>query len=294
VAKKTRRRGAPKQPPAEVGETLVETVAVEPPRRDPWYRDANKLTLIGLVVTVVVAVFGDDLASRVGDLFKRSPGLEQRVREAIEECRQDGFECKTSKSIVIANGTGELTAVGVDLIDKKVMSSPAGSAVLVFDKSGGLRWKSPIQSFTPGFGLTALETDVTNHLFVSFAVTNHSGIAWVVDPSVVPVQTFGTVGGSPLAVDGFEDPDFSGVRRLTAFREGWPANAQNPTTSRDVFVWDGKSYVFKGCELLGPSTSEGDRKVLEVRRPGTPQCTAPIGKYSVDLDGDRKPTADPP
>jgi hypothetical protein len=262
--------------------------------KTPWYRDANKLALAALIVAVVVLLFGDDLVTRVGGWFKGTPSLEERVRDAIEECGQDGFECKTSKSIVIANGAGELTAVGVDLVDKNLMSSSAGSAVLVFDKSGGLRWKSPIQSFLPGYGLTSLDTDVTNHLFVRFAVTNHSGIAWVIDPSATPVQTFGTVGGTGLVVDTYEEPNFAGVRRLITYREGWPANTRNPSTSRDVFEWNGTAYVHKGCEIVGPIDQDGRREVLRSIPAGSATCARPVGKYSVDLDGDRKPSADPP
>ncbi|MFI7059642.1 hypothetical protein ACIBL3_01555 [Kribbella sp. NPDC050124] len=273
----------------------------EPPPTAPakqpwssWLKDANKLALAALIVAVVVLLVGDDLVSRVGGWIKGSPSLDERVRAAIEECRQDGFECKTSKSIVIANGAGELTAVGVDLVTKEELSSSAGSAVLVFDKSGDLRWKSPIQSFLPGYGLTALDTDVTNHLFVSFAVTNHSGIAWVIDPSATPPQTFGSVGGTGLVVDAYEEPTFAGVRRLITYREGWPANTRNPSTSRDVFEWNGTAYVHKSCEVVGPIDANGRRQVLRTLQAGSAKCLQPVGKYSVDLDGERKPTADPP
>jgi hypothetical protein len=259
-----------------------------------WLRDGNKLALAALVVAVVVLLVGDDLVSRMGGWIKGTPSLDERVRGAIEECRQDEFECKTTKSIVIANGAGELTAVGVDLVDKDMMDSSAGSAVLVFDTSGGLRWKSPIQSFLPGYGLAGLDTDVTNHLFVSFSVTNHSGIAWVIDPSATPVQTFGTVGGTGLVIDAYDSPNFAGVRRLVTYREGWPANTRNASTSRDVFEWNGTTYVHKLCDHIGPIAPDGQRQVLRVIPAGADKCRTPIGKYSVDLDGERKPTADPP
>lgn len=269
--------------------------ATEQPERSPWYRDGTKLTWIGIGLAVVVALFGDNLWARIGGLFHREPSLQQRVEQAIEECRQDGFSCRTTKSIVIANGAGELTAVGVDLVNQNLAGGAAsGSAVLVFDAAGGLRWKSPIQSFLPGYGLTGLDTDVTNHLFVRFAVTNHSGIAWVIDPSTTPVQTFGTVGGSGLVVDAYDEPNFAGVRRLLTYREGWPANTRNPSTSRDVFEWNGSAYVHRGCEVVGPVDADGGRAVQGLRPAGTAAYRRPIGKYSVDLDGERAAGTSPP
>lgn len=247
-----------------------------------------------LAIALIVLVFGDSLGTRAIGLVRGKPSLEERIEQAIEECEQDGFSCRTTKSVVIANGTGELTAVGVDLVTEDELESRAGSAVLVFDSSGALRWKSPIQSFAPGYGLGALETDVTNHLFVSFAVTNHSGIAWVLDPSTTPVQTFGTVGGSGLVIDGYEEPNLAGLRRLTAYREGWPANTLNPTTSRDVFEWNGTTYVFKSCEIVGQRSPDGELPVRRVIPAGTGTCKHPIGKYSVDLDGDRAASTQPP
>ncbi|MGW7686571.1 hypothetical protein ACWGID_37865 [Kribbella sp. NPDC054772] len=267
---------------------------VKAPERSRWYRDGTILTWIGIALAILVALFGDNLWSRLTGLFDREPSLQHRVEQAIAECRQDGYECRTTKSIVIANGAGALTAVGVDLIDKNLSGSAAGSAVLVFDASGGLRWTSPIQSFQPGYGLTGLDTDVTNHLFVSFAVTNHSGIAWVIDPSTTPVQTFGSVGGSGLVIDGYEEPTFAGVRRLHTYREGWPANTRNPSTSRDVFEWNGSRYVHRGCELVGPIEADGNRQVQAMRPAGSARCRQPVGKYSVDLDGDRAAGAQVP
>ena len=135
---------------------------------------------------------------------------------------------------------------------------------------------------------------MTNHLFVSFAVTNHSGIAWVIDPSATPVQTFGSVGGTGLVVDAYQEPNFAGVRRLITHREGWPADTRNPSTSRDVFEWNGTTYVHKACEVVGPIDPDGQRQLLRTIQAGSAKCLRPVGKYSVDLGGERKPTADPP
>ena len=95
-------------------------------------------------------------------------------------------------------------------------------------------------------------------------------------------------------IDGFSDDKNvpNGFRLLYRYREGWPANTQNPTTSRDVYEWTGSDYRFARCEVLSQEPYIATTaKVTEVRPPGT--C-APITNRDVILDGSRPATAPAP
>lgn len=221
-----------------------------------------------------------------------TPSAQERVDEYYAECRTLGKKCVVEMQQVIATGSEELTALGVNLISEDGMGFSEGSAVVVVSTSAGIRWKSPLQSFRPGFGLIDLQTDVTNNLFALFAITNHSTMAWVIRLEGPAVTDFGTMGGATLPVDGYTEPDYHGLRSLYTWREGWPANSLNPTTSRDAFRWTGQAYKFAGCQHINLSKEPGTSgEVTSTFEPGTRQCRAPVGKYSVDLPGDRHPSS---
>jgi hypothetical protein len=256
-------------------------------------RTGNWLAVSSLFIALIIVLFGDTLIPRIRSSLTAVPSTMDRVLVAFEECRQPTLHCEITKTLHIANGAGELTAVGVNLIGGELRAD-SGSAVVVFDASGNVRWKSPIQNFSPGYGLLALETDVSNHVFAKFAITNHSQVVWVVDPSSAPAQTFGTVGSGGLPIDDVGSVDGFGLRPLFTYREGSPANCQNPTTSRDVFQWDGSDYAYRGCEVVRFVAGTRVAEVLEFIPKGTRPCEHPMGKPSVNLDGRRPGTTPPP
>lgn len=234
--------------------------------------------------------------------MKGPPSLIEAASEAISECSRPGYVCEQALGdpIRFAPGAGQLIAIGVNLYKLEKIAGDdhkyiVGSGVVVFedDKDRKVRWRSQIATITAGFGVTGLATDNSNHLFASFTVTNHSGFVWAIDVSSTPVKFFGTDVGQPV-IDGFSDDKNvpNGFRLLYRYREGWPANTQNPTTSRDVYEWTGSDYRFARCEVLSQEPYIATTaKVTEVRPPGT--C-APITNRDVILDGSRPATAPAP
>lgn len=165
--------------------------------------------------------------------------------------------------------------------------SDVGSAVVILGKDDTLRWRS---EFTPGYGAIGLDSDVTGNFFVRFAVTNHSSVVWALGLQNGAYQNFGTVGG-PLTVDDYDNVSDAGAAHLYAAREGWPANSQNKTTSRDVFGWNGQNYTFQRRQVLEPGQPS---RIVREYPAGSRQCAKPKGKYSYDLSGLRTDAAPPP
>jgi len=247
-----------------------------------WRRaGATGLALLSFLCIIVIWIAPQSVFERTSFSFD--------VDQSFTECSNEGYACEEGGSLKITSSNGELLAVGVNLKDLGSKAS-SGSAVVLVESDGDVRWRSPIHYFKPGFGLQSMSTDLTNHLFVEFAATNHSTILWIVDPAGPAVRDFGTMGGSGLAVSYYSDVTDGGVRKIYAPREGWPANLANPLTSRDVYKWNGDTYEFVGCEHFKPRGGE----IIAFFRKGTPQCDVPVNKYSYDLSGERDPASPPP
>lgn len=227
------------------------------------------------------------LIGYVWDATRPDPTV-QRVLEAVEGCGGDDSTCEILEHITLGTGVEEVTAFGVNRFDEDFHYN-TGSAVVVLNEDQTLRWKSELLA---GFGLQAMDTDSTTHLFLDFAVTNHSGVVWVLAVRPDEVQSFGTIGGG-LLVDGYGHAGIAGARDLYAHREGWPANTHNPTTSRDVFTWTGNTYAHHRCEIIEPGGPPAESRVVRTIAAGAPGCLQPVHKSPVELDGER-PADEPP
>lgn len=245
-----------------------------------------------LAIAVVATAASVTIAAAPTTFFPTS--VSSGLNDLFPQCREPGMQCQIRVQQTFTNGSEELVAYGINLIsDEYGAASSFGSAVVIATSSGSVRWKSPIEAFTPGYGIQALATDVTNHVFAHFAMTNHSSMVWVIAIQGGVVRDFGTLGGAGLKIDTFTEPDMGGLRRLLTYREGWPANTLNPTTSRDVFAWNGSTYSFLGCEHVNLEGAQG-AEVIALVPAGSEGCPSPVGEYSVDLPGDRPPSASLP
>ncbi|WP_337060557.1 hypothetical protein [Kineococcus sp. G2] len=271
------------------------------PDKGAVLRGRSKRFYVGLAAVLV-------LPALLGWIVHRATAdtpLDVAVK-SFSPCRDDGRHCELVGKVDVGSGTGIVSVYGVN---RRMDGSEAsdGSALLFLDADGKILWKS---EFLAGYGLTSLETDALQHVFATFAVTNHSGVLWVLAISPEGVQNFGTIGGN-LKVESSDGGLGTGVRELYAYREGWPANTQNTLTSRDLFRWDGDSYVFVGCEVvrnlaLDPKmirffAERGElaaphvrHEVVNFREAGADGCVAPAGDYSFKLDGDRQEGQPPP
>lgn len=250
--------------------------------------------LFGIVVASGTCVGLAILAVAPQVVFPSAP-FSFDTHTLFDECSQPGHECRVSASVRTTSSSGELLAVAVDLMKSEGgHSGNAGSAIVLVEKEGEVRWRSPIEYFGPGYGSIGLATALNNHVFAQFAMTNHSAILWVIDPSGAHVRDFGSIGGVSLIVDHYSETTYNGSRRLYASREGWPATMFNPTTSRDVYEWDGTNYQFLGCEHFRPSGYGEEEEVQAFFPSGSTTCSEPTGDYSFNLPGDRSPEASPP
>jgi hypothetical protein len=233
------------------------------------------LIYAGIVLGVIVpSVVGVLIRPPEDESRKDDPLSVQHALKYMPECGTN--PCEAVKTITTGTGTGQVVVFGIQRSEKKYTFAAVESAVLILNPDGSLRWKS---SFSPGYGLTEMDTDVTGHIFVEFAVTNHAGVAWVLDIRPGEVEDFGTRAGH-LAVDGYSNPDRFGVRYLYTYRHGWyGAGSGLKTTLRDYFVWDGSAYRFAGCQEVSTAKWEPIRDFP----PGSVQCPAPVGRHSVDL-----------
>lgn len=118
-----------------------------------------------------------------------------KIVGSIEGC--DQHQCTVLKRATLGTPQGPVLVVAVQRNDASAFA--VSSSVLVFGDAGALLWN---RAFTPGYGMVDLDTDVTGNIFVRFAVTNHSTLAWVLNVASVPVNDFGTVTGE-LSVDGY-------------------------------------------------------------------------------------------
>jgi hypothetical protein len=180
-----------------------------------------------------------------------------------------------------------VTAFAINRINERTRF-PDGAGVVVLNRDNSVRWRSEIST---GFGVQVMVTDATSNVLVSFAMSNHSSITWALGLTSTAVATFGTVEGiRPVDTMGAIRSD--GSRPLYAYREGWPANTLNESTSRDVYTWDGADYEFAGCEVVEAGGAVGGVRVLQVIPAHEAGCQRPIGRYSLDLPGSR--TTGPP
>lgn len=211
------------------------------------------------------------------------PDYEMIAYEAMQGCGDAEKDCEIEQEIHVDSGSRKVRAYGINRYPEEELRLPEEAGVVILEEpNGNVLFQS---QFPQGYGLLSLETDATNNIFATFAVTNHSSILWVLRAEENRVRTFGSVDGD-FAVEVVGDQDSSGVRPLYAFREGWPANVQNLTTSRDVFKWDGSQYAYAGCQIV-EAANHGKYTVLEEIGTNSEVCSEPRGEYSANLDGSR-------
>ena len=181
----------------------------------------------------------------------------------------------------MGTGTGEAHVFAVErtrLVGKVPM--PYRSAVVITSRDGELRWQRP---YDAGYGITGMSTDLTGHVFISFAVTNHSGVAWVLDARPSGVNDFGTVDGSHIRAGNYSGPDQTQTRYLYTYRQGWPADMARDAL-RDIFLWRHGNYRFAGCERQAAGGGFVDRHGTRFKRypAGSPQCPRPVHRYEFE------------
>lgn len=204
-----------------------------------------------------------------------APPTDQYISSFVDECRQN--PCKVLYKKRLGTGLGQVEVAAVQQQDPKALYA-VKSSVVVLAPNDTLRWT---RGFSPGYGVIGMDTDVTGNIFVEFAVTNHSSIAWVLSVTPSAVEDFGTIAGDVVA-DEYAKPDGQGLRALYAYRSGWPANVQHYGTAlRDVFEWrSGGGYKFTGCE-----TYDEYHQSLVKYPTGSSACPTAIGRYDFDLQG---------
>jgi hypothetical protein len=215
------------------------------------------------------------------------PNVRDVVASALPECGKRLQRCEIAKKIRAGTGTSQYDALAVNVYNTDAgdrLRYVTDSVVLLLGEDMKVRWRS---SDLSGYGIQSLDTDSLSHIYGQYAVTNHSGKAFVIAVTDTGVDDFGTIGGS-LKFESYSEPQLeTGTRALLSYREGWPANTLNPTTSVDVWVWDRSRYRYRGCAVGPPG--EIDPAIASRKR-----CLAPIATYSVDLPGDRSATQPPP
>lgn len=190
------------------------------------------------------------------------------------ECAAEGYSCENPIHLTFAVAGEQLTAYGVNLRGDGGVAE--GTGVAVFNADQTLRWSTPLE-FYAGYGLTALASDLAGdgHLFVRYAITNHTPGAWVVDLSQTPARTFGRAGDGTMFLNDYSEP-VGGVRKLYVERHNWIEHRDGPDEpSHDVYIWDEEAddYVYDGCVNRGFS---GSAPGVPERIPvGEPPCEAP-------------------
>jgi hypothetical protein len=230
---------------------------------------------------LVGVVLGVALPTAVGMFLREDPLDESQITRYLPRCVQD--PCSVVEHITTGTGTGEVHVFGVQRTGKVVQVSrdpkDRESAVLVVTPEGRLRWKS---TWAPGFGLLAMDTDVTSHIFVRFAINNDFAAAWVLSVKPDGVEDFGTIGGTRLAVDGYSIPNDRGLRYLYAYRRRWHPGDGQPVPLRDIYFWNGRTYRFGGCEPT-PEENPLDWPAEKRFAAGSRQCPRPVSPNAFNI-----------
>ncbi|GAA1028871.1 hypothetical protein GCM10009557_15450 [Virgisporangium ochraceum] len=239
-------------------------------------RGARRWPLVAGAIVCTVIPVGIAFAFAADEL--KSPGLQVLTDESIVEaatiCKES--DCRVVDRIRMGDGTNEYT-VGVfekfEVPQGGEAKFPGGVGVVVLLSDGQIIWRS---EFLPGYGLAKLATDVSQNAFISFNLSNHSSLGWVIGLRSGQFTEYGTVNGR-LRIDNFSDQSYNGLRHLFTYRVGWPAN-ESAGALRDVWNWDGSEYRYDGCE-----TRDGSASWSPVSTAGV--CPSPLGKHSFDLPG---------
>lgn len=275
--------------------------------RDGWGTSWSSLAVLSLALLAGCNPGGDspgpsdvpesvDVTSTAPDSVDNgvtTAAVEGELPEGLEtiypECVEAGNGCVLRAHLTFAPEGEELRAYAVDLVEegdgegRMGQTFITGSGVVVLDPEDRLRWNSPME-MQGGYGATELATDSTGHLFASFAVTNHTGRAWVVDVASTPPRTFETIGPDPdVLVNGWTEPR-DGRRELWSEWYSWlDDRAHEPGLNKDLYAWDDSDgkYVFSGCQ-------DGDDVSTRVEA-GSSGCETPHGgdRAKVELGEER-------